>query len=213
MATDQGKETLRGKKVAVLMTDGVEQAEYTEPRRFLETHGAEVTLVAPPTLLPVGVETWPCSVSYDLEVPDFARSALVMSGIVLTSSRAGMVPTPRPDEEIRKALPGPPTTARAFLAGDELALVAEIYDNKPGQPHKVAIATTVRAEDGRTVFQHADERQSSELGGRGGGYGYTARVPLRGLAPGVYVLRVEARSTLGKEDVVWREVQIGIVDR
>ena len=34
---------------------------------LLRTLGAEVTLVAPPTLLPVGVETWPCDVSYDLD--------------------------------------------------------------------------------------------------------------------------------------------------
>ena len=38
---------LNGKKVAVLMTDGVEQVEYTEPRKFLEEHGAQVTLVSP----------------------------------------------------------------------------------------------------------------------------------------------------------------------
>lgn len=38
---------LQGKKVAVLMTDGVEQVEYTEPRHFLEQHGARVTLVSP----------------------------------------------------------------------------------------------------------------------------------------------------------------------
>ena len=34
---------------------------------LLETLGAEVTLVAPPTLLPVGVENWPCKVSYHLD--------------------------------------------------------------------------------------------------------------------------------------------------
>ena len=34
---------------------------------LLATLGADVTLVAPPTLLPVGVETWPASVSYDLD--------------------------------------------------------------------------------------------------------------------------------------------------
>ncbi|MCY0903770.1 aspartate carbamoyltransferase catalytic subunit [Arthrobacter sp. H14-L1] len=34
---------------------------------LLQTLGAEVTLVAPPTLLPVGVEHWPCAVSYDLD--------------------------------------------------------------------------------------------------------------------------------------------------
>ena len=34
---------------------------------LLHTLGAEVTLVAPPTLLPVGVGTWPAAVSYDLD--------------------------------------------------------------------------------------------------------------------------------------------------
>ena len=34
---------------------------------LLSTLGAEVTLVAPPTLLPVGVEAWPADVTYDLD--------------------------------------------------------------------------------------------------------------------------------------------------
>lgn len=38
---------LQGKRVAVLMTDGVEQIEYTSPRTFLEQHGAIVTLISP----------------------------------------------------------------------------------------------------------------------------------------------------------------------
>lgn len=39
---------------------------------LLQTLGAEVTLVAPPTLMPVGVDSWPCSVSYHLDpvLPD-----------------------------------------------------------------------------------------------------------------------------------------------
>jgi aspartate carbamoyltransferase catalytic subunit len=39
---------------------------------LLHTLGASVTLVGPPTLLPVGVERWPVSVSYDLDsaLPD-----------------------------------------------------------------------------------------------------------------------------------------------
>jgi protease I len=40
-------QSLSGKRVAVLMTDGVEQIEYTSPRSFLEQHGATVTLVSP----------------------------------------------------------------------------------------------------------------------------------------------------------------------
>lgn len=38
---------LQGKRVAVLMTDGVEQVEYTSPRSFLEQHGAQVILISP----------------------------------------------------------------------------------------------------------------------------------------------------------------------
>jgi aspartate carbamoyltransferase catalytic subunit len=34
---------------------------------LLHTLGAQVTLVAPPTLLPVGVGSWPCTTSYDLD--------------------------------------------------------------------------------------------------------------------------------------------------
>ncbi|HZE66204.1 MAG TPA: aspartate carbamoyltransferase, partial [Sporichthyaceae bacterium] len=44
---------------------------------LLHTLGAEVTLVAPPTLLPVGVGAWPCAVSYDLDA-ELPKSDVVM---------------------------------------------------------------------------------------------------------------------------------------
>lgn len=47
MSTKQSSGDLQGKRVAVLMTDGVEQVEYTGPRSFLEEHGAQVTLISP----------------------------------------------------------------------------------------------------------------------------------------------------------------------
>jgi protease I len=40
-------QALQGKRVAILMTDGVEQVEYTGPRSFLEQQGAQVTLISP----------------------------------------------------------------------------------------------------------------------------------------------------------------------
>src|SRR5881392_2847371 len=42
---------------------------------LLHTLGAEVTLVAPPTLLPVGVGSWPVAVSYDLDAVRMAALA------------------------------------------------------------------------------------------------------------------------------------------
>jgi len=50
MEQEQGQgnaRALQGKRVAVLMTDGVEQVEYTGPRSFLEQQGAQVTLISP----------------------------------------------------------------------------------------------------------------------------------------------------------------------
>ena len=44
---------------------------------LLSTLGAEVTLVAPPTLLPLAVGSWPCSVSYDLDA-ELPKSDVVM---------------------------------------------------------------------------------------------------------------------------------------
>jgi aspartate carbamoyltransferase catalytic subunit len=44
---------------------------------LMHTLGADVTLVAPPTLLPVAVGSWPCSVSYDFD------AALPKSDVVM----------------------------------------------------------------------------------------------------------------------------------
>ncbi|HEY8718750.1 aspartate carbamoyltransferase catalytic subunit [Pengzhenrongella sp.] len=47
---------------------------------LLRTLGADVTLVAPPTLVPVGVEAWPCRVSYHLDevIRDQQPDAIMM---------------------------------------------------------------------------------------------------------------------------------------
>ena len=44
---------------------------------LLSTLGAQVTLVAPPTLLPLAVGSWPCEVSYDLD-SELPKSDVVM---------------------------------------------------------------------------------------------------------------------------------------
>ncbi|MGH9201306.1 MAG: VWA domain-containing protein, partial [Vicinamibacterales bacterium] len=50
--------------------------------------------------------------TYDLEVPDFARDRLVMSGIALTSALSGAAPTVRPKDPIERLLPGPLSSYR-----------------------------------------------------------------------------------------------------
>jgi protease I len=46
-AGQQGQQSLKGKKVAILVTDGFEQVELTEPRKALDQAGAETRIVSP----------------------------------------------------------------------------------------------------------------------------------------------------------------------
>ena len=73
------------------------------------------------------------------------------------------------------------------------------------------VTASVLADDGKVVFTTTDERKSEELAGaKRGGFGYTANVPLKELAPGRYVLRVEAQSSLGGAEPVRREVEFRV---
>lgn len=152
------------------------------------------------------------SVLYDLEVPDFSKQPLAMSGLVLTSAGGSRWATVRPDEQLQQVLPGPPTALRRFARNDELALFTEIYDNQAASPHKVDIVATVTNDEGRQYFKTEDERDTAELGGRNGGFGYTARVPIDNLPPGSYVLTVEARSRLGEGASVRRQTEFTILN-
>jgi VWFA-related protein len=150
------------------------------------------------------------SVSFDLEVPDFAKEPFLMSSLALTSAASSSTPTARGKDPLQQLLPGPLSTHREFPQGDEVALFAEVYDNQANQPHKVDIRATMKAEGGQTVFQTAEERDSSELKGSSGGYGFAARIPLKDVAPGLYVVRVEAQSRLGGQPTAARETVIRV---
>jgi len=150
------------------------------------------------------------SVNYDLDVPDFTKESLVMSGVVLSSASGLRMSTAKPDEELKDALPGPPTASRTFPRGDELAVFAEVYDNDAKTPHVVDITSTVVSEDGRNVFKTAEERNSAELQGKPGGYGHQARISLKDFAPGTYLLTVEAKSRAGNKPPVGRTIQFKV---
>ena len=58
--------SLEGRRIAVV-GDVLHSRVARSNAWLLSTLGAEVTLVAPPTLLPVGIDTWPVETSYDLD--------------------------------------------------------------------------------------------------------------------------------------------------
>jgi hypothetical protein len=150
------------------------------------------------------------SVLLDLDVPDFLKAPLSMSGLALTSGSGSAMPTVKQDEQLKAVMPGPALALRSFPQNDEVLVFAEIYDNQGGTPHKVDISATVTADEGKVMFKTDEVRDSSEIGGARGGYGFTARIPMKDLAPGTYVLKVEAMSRLSNVPTVSRETLIKV---
>jgi VWFA-related protein len=150
------------------------------------------------------------SILYDIEIPDYSKLPFSMSGVLITSLSSGSMITAKGDDQVKSVLPASPIAQRTFQQNDELAIFAEVYDDGTAASHKIDIVTTVRSDEGRTYFKNEEERDSKELEGKRGGYGYGARIPMSGLAPGPYVLTVEARSRLGANLGASRQVRINV---
>jgi VWFA-related protein len=150
------------------------------------------------------------SVLYDLEVPDFYKAPLTMSGLALTAASASQTATLKPKDPLGDVLPGPPTTAREFARGDELRLFAEFYENaRNAPPHMLDFRAELRADGGRVVQSAVDERSSTELDKGTGGYGFEARLPLD-VEPGLYVVHVEGRVRTSATASVSRDIQVRV---
>jgi VWFA-related protein len=159
-----------------------------------------------------GTSTRAGSVTHDVEVPDFSRQPLTMSGVSLTSESALGAFTVRTGELLATPLPGPATAMRTFRAGDTLTLYTEVYENlRNNATHTIDLTVDLRTDDGRVVSSTSEQRSSTELGGRrSGGYGFVAQVPLRDAAAGIYVIHVEARQNIGDRPTVARDIQIRV---
>ncbi|HEX5107162.1 MAG TPA: VWA domain-containing protein [Vicinamibacterales bacterium] len=154
------------------------------------------------------------SVVYDLEVPDFGKEPLTMSGVSLTSIAASAVTTLRPLDPLADVLPGPPTPQREFSSSDALALFVEVYDNtnrngKAAGP--IELVTELRGEGGRVIRLNELEKEASAATRKlSGGYGFTADFDLNDVPPGPYVLHVEARADRDGPRVVSRNIPIKV---
>lgn len=80
-------------------------------------------------------------------------------------------------------------------------LYTELYDNVwwTTSDRPLTLATELRAEDGRVIPMTAEQRSSQAAPLDSGGHAFLARLPLEDIAPGAYVLRVEARADGGAD--------------
>lgn len=83
---------LAGVKVAIV-GDVLHSRVARSNVQLLHTLGAEVTLVAPPTLLPYAVESWPCKISYDLDAALEGIDAVMMLRVQRERMNAAFFPS------------------------------------------------------------------------------------------------------------------------
>ena len=153
------------------------------------------------------------SVFYDLRVPDFSKDPLMLSGLLLTSPSTDATPTAQKDAVVEKLLPGAATSRREFLRSDTLSMLAEIYDNSSSrQPRQIDTTVRLISESGQDSFVAHDALTNAADVKKWDVYTYTKDIPLRDVAPGRYLLRVEVqvRGNLNGAKPVARETLITV---
>jgi VWFA-related protein len=155
------------------------------------------------------------TVFYDLDVPDFTRQRLSMSGLLLSAPSTQQTFTVQPDPVAAKVLPGAATSSRVFATSDVVSLYAEVYESaSSGPPRRIDVTTRLINEEGRDVVTAGEllERGASAAGDKSATFAVKRDIPLKDVAPGRYLLRVEAqvRGETGANGTVTRETALTV---
>lgn len=128
------------------------------------------------------------SVYADLEVPDFGREALSLSGIVLGAEQTSAV---RERHPVISSLPVVPTAVRAFNSADRVDAFLRIYvGNRTKTQGPVQFTARILDQAGAQVHivQNALEPANFDASTRAADVRFP--LPLATLSPGLYLLRV-----------------------
>jgi hypothetical protein len=166
-------------------------------------HGIRLSRLAPEVaLIGPGEDTSPRSgsVYFDLEVPNFLNAPLTLSGLVLSVSPPVVS---GPPGALAPLLPVTPTTLREFYRDEAVGAYLRVYQGarRPVQPVTIALRIVDRL---GTTVQEKTETLAGELFGGARTADYQFDVPISTLAPGPYLLTVQA--TAGYQ-VVRRDVR------
>ena len=127
------------------------------------------------------------SVFADVDVPDFSKAAVSLSGLALT-----MTPTTSaaPPNAFAGLLPSVPTSHRDFAGSEHVSIFTRVYQGgkKPVAPIAMSVRV-VNAHD-RRVFARNEPLPPDPRGGRAADYSF--EIPVANLSSGDYLLTVTA---------------------
>ena len=128
------------------------------------------------------------SVFYDIEVPDFSKGRLALSGVVV-SAAPGRVVAPR--DKLAAVVPVIPTCQRDFRTDDQVTAYLEVY--QPGKQllSPVQLAVTMTDSAGVKLTEHHDTLAADRFA-KDRTAGARLAVPVADLRPGPYLLTIEA---------------------
>jgi hypothetical protein len=149
-----------------------------DPGRYeirLARHNPELTLTG--------------SVFQDIEVPDFTRDGVRLSGVLIATPTAGRAdPTELPDD-VLALVPVRPTTVREFPRGGRATVFVRVHQGGRRALDDVDVTVSILAGDGRPVLertgtlvaaQFGDDRQTD----------LRMELPLPAFEPGDYLLTI-----------------------
>lgn len=144
------------------------------------------------------------SVYCDLDVPDFQKERLALSGIALRASP----PTPSgPPGALTKILPVVPTTLREFIRTDSISGYVRISQGGTEPLEPVTVSLRLLDSQGATVAQQSEVLDTARFA-QARMSDYEFAVPLANLTPGQYLLVVSADAATRKSA---REVRFRVM--
>jgi hypothetical protein len=136
------------------------------------------------------------SIYYDVDVPDFTKGELAMSGAMMSVTPA-LVAAPR--DLLLDLMPIVPTTNRYFnRKTDQVSAFVKVYEPK-GSIRPVTLRTRVTDSVGAELVNRSTTIPEMAFGGDRRAASYRFTVPVASLKPGSYLLTFDA--TLGKTSV------------
>ena len=134
-----------------------------------------------------------------VDVPDFAKAPISLSGIVLGTGAA------KPGHVLGDLLPVTPTAQRHFASSRRITAFVRVYDTAAQEQAPVSVAAKIVDVHGAVTFQQTATLRPD--GSAPHSADYLLDLPLSTLAAGDYLLTVEA--TRGKHTVS-RDVRFGV---
>ena len=126
----------------------------------------------------------------DVEVPDFARDAVSLSGVVMNNALAADPVAPL--RILRDIVPVVPTSERSFMPSDVVTAFLRVYQGG-GKTGAVPIKTTIKDAAGKAVFTKSDTIKAEGFG-EAHAADFQFRLPLVDLKAGDYLLSFETSA-------------------